>query len=150
MPPDIDPKAVFANAQLDLSEIDVYGFDYDYTLARYNQQLEEFIHDKAKQILVEEKKVGSSKRIDSIGEIIFFDFQYPDAILDFQYQPNSSVRGLHYDIEKGLLFKLDQFHNIQLGTVYRGQESVSDEEAFELYSRPRIPWNYVEGVSKTS
>ena len=25
----IDPKGVFANNELDLSEVDVYGFDYD-------------------------------------------------------------------------------------------------------------------------
>ena len=35
LPPDIDGRSVFANTELDLSRIDVYGFDYDYTLARY-------------------------------------------------------------------------------------------------------------------
>ena len=28
-------------------------------------------------------------------------------------------RGLHYDVEKGLFLKVDSFHQIQLGTVYR-------------------------------
>ena len=30
-------------------------------------------------------------------------------------------RGLHYDVEKGLFLKVDSFHQIQLGTVYRKQ-----------------------------
>ena len=28
-------------------------------------------------------------------------------------------RGLHYDVEKGLFLKVDSFHQIQFGTVYR-------------------------------
>ncbi len=48
---------MFCNSELSLSDIDVYGFDYDYTLARYNQSVEKFIHDSAKKILVEDMKV---------------------------------------------------------------------------------------------
>ena len=58
LPPDIDPRAVFANAQLDMSDIDVYGFDYDYTLASYKTRVEDFIHDSAKTVLVDDMKVG--------------------------------------------------------------------------------------------
>jgi len=65
--------------------------------------------------------------------------QYPKVLMDLQYEPQASVRGLHYDIEKGLLMKLDQFHNVQLGTVYRGRRRVNDEEVKRLYSGSRIP-----------
>ena len=34
LPDSSNPKGVFAIDEIDLSEIDVYGFDYDYTLAR--------------------------------------------------------------------------------------------------------------------
>ena len=121
---------MFANAQLDLSQIDVYGFDYDYTLAMYKTSVEHFIHDTAKQVLVE-------------------DLKYPKVLLDLKYDSQSSVRGLHYDIEKGLLLKMDQFHNIQLGTVYRGMQKVEDEEVLQLYSRLKIPQDYVDAHLKT-
>jgi hypothetical protein len=34
LPPNIDANAVFCNDQISLAEVDVYGFDYDYTLGR--------------------------------------------------------------------------------------------------------------------
>ena len=36
----------------DLSEVSVYGYDYDYTLASYKKGVEYLIHDIAKQHLV--------------------------------------------------------------------------------------------------
>lgn len=48
---------MFANAQLDLGDIDVYGFDYDYTLASYKSTVENYIHDKAVESLVKDFKV---------------------------------------------------------------------------------------------
>lgn len=50
-----------------------------------------------------------------------------------------------YDIEKGLLLKLDSFLQIQLGTVYRGLTRVPDEEVLNLYRNRTIPLAYVEG-----
>lgn len=58
LPPDVNPNAVFANSQLDLKEIAVYGFDYDYTLASYRTTVENYIHDEAKKALVDIFKVG--------------------------------------------------------------------------------------------
>ena len=54
----MNPLGVFANAELNLSNIDIYGFDYDYTLASYKSAVETYIHDSAKQVLVEDMKVG--------------------------------------------------------------------------------------------
>lgn len=50
-----------------------------------------------------------------------------------------------YDIEKGLLLKLDSFLQIQLGTVFRGLSRVPDEEVLNLYRNRIIPISYVEG-----
>lgn len=47
-------------------------------------------------------------------------FQYPEGIRKMEFRPEFAIRGLHYDIEKGLLLKLDSFLQIQLGSVYRG------------------------------
>ena len=35
-PPDIETFGVFSNDGIDMEEPEVYGFDYDYTLASYN------------------------------------------------------------------------------------------------------------------
>lgn len=66
------------------------------------------------------------------------------------YLPHFAIRGLHYDIEKGLLMKLDSFLQIQLGTVYRGLSRVSDEEVLRLYKNKTVPIAYVESPGKNS
>lgn len=53
--------------------------------------------------------------------------------------PGFAIRGLHYDIEKGLLLKLDSFLQIQLGSVHRGLTSVSDAEVLRLYRSRTVP-----------
>lgn len=58
------------------------------------------------------------------------------------------MRGLHYDIEKGLLLKLDSFLQIQLGSVYRGLTKVPDQEVLKCYKNRILPIAYVEGQSK--
>ena len=79
--------------------------------------------------------------------LIFYDScQYPAAILDAEFSPDFAIRGLHYDIVHGLLFKLDQFHQIQQGTAYRGRHRIEDEELLELYQGSTcIPAQSIEG-----
>ena len=125
LPTNIDKNGVFANDELDLNRIDVYGFDYDYTLATYKESVEHFIHEETKNILVDELK-------------------YPEPIRNFTYNPSSVIRGLHYDIKKGILMKLDSFARIELGTVYRGHERLPDEEVFDLYKKRHLPAYYIE------
>ena len=49
----INPKGIFANNLLRLEEVDVYGFDYDYTLALYKKTLDRLIYDLGMKSLVE-------------------------------------------------------------------------------------------------
>jgi hypothetical protein len=115
-------------------QIDTYGFDYDYTLATYNENLEAFIYEKARDYLV-----------DGLG--------YPELLRSKAYDPKFAIRGehrprsspscalfkrasewrgggrgalflktrcvcgagLHYDTQTGFLMKLDQFMKIQSG-----------------------------------
>lgn len=65
-----------------------------------------------------------------------------------EYKKDFAVRGLHYDIEKGLLLKLDGFLQIQLGTVYRGLHALPDDEVLRLYKNRVIPIAYVEAPYK--
>ena len=45
-------KSLSPDPRTDLSEVSVYGYDYDYTLASYKKGVEYLIHDIAKQHLV--------------------------------------------------------------------------------------------------
>ncbi|XP_076435703.1 5'-nucleotidase domain-containing protein 2-like [Babylonia areolata] len=120
----MQPEAIFANNEMSLSDTQVMGFDYDYTLATYTPALHELIFDLGKTNLVTKVK-------------------YPSDILDFKYDRSFAVRGLHFDTQKGLLMKIDSFHNIQLGTVYRGLKPLEDEEVKRLYGGTHISLDYM-------
>ncbi|GAB5587362.1 hypothetical protein Unana1_02262 [Umbelopsis nana] len=100
-------KDVFINNELDLSRVDVYGFDYDYTLASYTDRLSYTIYEMLRDLLVDY-------------------FKYPRALKHLQFDPNFAIRGLHFDISNGWLMKIDSFANIQLSTVYVGREPIKD------------------------
>lgn len=57
LPKDVDKNATFACNELDLEEIQVYGFDYDYTLACYKKSLHYLLYRLARDMLVEKYKV---------------------------------------------------------------------------------------------
>ncbi|XP_064615785.1 5'-nucleotidase domain-containing protein 3-like [Liolophura sinensis] len=120
LPISVNPAAVFANNEVKLEDIDVYGFDYDYTLASYKPELHHLLYNLGAEALIKQ-------------------YRYPEEILHKKYDPNFAVRGLHFDVRKGLLMKLDSFHNIQLGTVYRGYQPVTDEEVKALYEGTHVP-----------
>ncbi|XP_014771704.1 5'-nucleotidase domain-containing protein 3 [Octopus bimaculoides] len=120
LPANVNRKAIFANNEVQLQEIEVYGFDYDYTLASYTPELHDLIYDLGRDSLV-------------------YNSKYPEGLREMKYDPNFAVRGLHYDVRKGLLMKIDSFHHIMLGTVYRGLRSVVDEEVKELYDGTHVP-----------
>lgn len=107
--------------------MNIYGFDYDYTLACYKPSLDILLYNLARDNLIN-------------------IFKYPYEIANLKYVPGFAVRGLHYDIEKGLLLKLDSFLQIQLGAVYKGLTAVNDEEVLNLYKNRFIPISYVEGA----
>ncbi|OQV12211.1 5'-nucleotidase domain-containing protein 3 [Hypsibius exemplaris] len=115
-----NPRGIFANNELELSEINVYGFDYDYTLAAYSSDLHNVIYDLAVKNLINV-------------------YKYPAGIAEMPYNPAFAVRGLHFDIGKSLLMKIDSYHNVQLGSVYRGMSPVSKEDVREIYGGTHIP-----------
>ena len=53
----VNQHAVFANNETSLKHIKVYGFDYDYTLASYKQELHSLIFRLGKDALVHKYKV---------------------------------------------------------------------------------------------
>ncbi|XP_055922442.1 5'-nucleotidase domain-containing protein 3 [Eupeodes corollae] len=130
LPKNVNLQGVFACNELDLQEVEVYGFDYDYTLACYKSCLHDLLYNLGRDMLIKK-------------------FKYPEEIAQLEYKPGFAVRGLHYDIEKGLLLKLDSFLQIQLGSVYRGLTKIPDSEVLKIYKNRIIPIAYVEGHSKS-
>ncbi|XP_054476195.1 5'-nucleotidase domain-containing protein 3 [Anoplopoma fimbria] len=115
-----NPDTIFANNEMSLRDTEVYGFDYDYTLAFYSRNLHTLIFNIARDILIT-------------------NHNYPEGLRNYEYIPNFAVRGLHYDVQKALLMKIDAFHYIQLGTVYRGLHPVPDEEVIAMYEGCHVP-----------
>ncbi|KAJ0788815.1 putative 5'-nucleotidase [Helianthus annuus] len=117
--PKMNPKGIYVNKNLRLDSIQVYGFDYDYTLAHYSPSLQNLIYDQAKQHLVNELK-------------------YPDGCLETKYDPSFPIRGLYYDKLKGCLLKLDFFGSIEPDGCYFGRRKLSRKEIEELYGTRHI------------
>ncbi|XP_043943783.1 5'-nucleotidase domain-containing protein 3 isoform X2 [Protopterus annectens] len=115
-----NPDAIFANNETSLADIEIYGFDYDYTLAFYSSHLHTFIFNTARDLLIDEHR-------------------YPEELRQYEYIPDFAIRGLHYDVHRTLLMKIDAFHYIQLGTVYRGLHAIPDEEVIAMYEGSHVP-----------
>ena len=56
----VNPDTIFANNEMSLEDIEIYGFDYDYTLAFYSRHLHTLIFSIARDILIQQHRVGSS------------------------------------------------------------------------------------------
>ncbi|GFU91653.1 5'-nucleotidase domain-containing protein 3 [Trichonephila clavipes] len=128
-PPEVDPFGVFANNELNLGDIDVYGFDYDYTLAVYKESLHYLIYELGRDWLVNK-------------------FKYPSGIQELPYQPGFAIRGLHYDMQEGILMKIDSFHQIQFESVFRGTTPLEKEEVVAIYGGSYIPQELIRGSSE--
>ncbi|KAL6534751.1 hypothetical protein OROGR_013426 [Orobanche gracilis] len=125
--PKTDPKGIYVNKNLRLDNIQVFGFDYDYTLAHYSANLQSLIYDLAKEYLVNE-------------------LRYPDSCLEFKYDNSFPIRGLYYDKSKGCLMKLDFFGSIEPDGCYFGRQKLSRSEIDELYGTRHIGRDQARGL----
>ncbi|KAG1380926.1 hypothetical protein G6F61_003623 [Rhizopus arrhizus] len=65
-------------------------------------------------------------------------------MIDFKFDPNFAIRGLHYDFNNGWLMKIDNMANIQLNTVHVGREPIKDvNEIIEYHKGRHIPPEYL-------
>ena len=55
----VDPDTIFANNEMSLRDIEIYGFDYDYTLAFYSSHLHTLIFNIAREILISNHRVSA-------------------------------------------------------------------------------------------
>ncbi|KAI9594731.1 HAD-superfamily hydrolase [Syncephalis fuscata] len=126
-PSNITPDDVFANNELDLNKLRVYGFDYDYTLARYTSELPKTIYTLLRDALIDH-------------------LRYPSVLRGLEYDPSFAIRGLHYDGETGYLMKLDSYGNLQRNAVYYGRRAVDDPLAtLKVEFGAHIPRQLVKG-----
>jgi HAD superfamily 5'-nucleotidase-like hydrolase len=87
------------------------GFDYDFTLASYTTHVQRLIYQGGRDHLVERKR-------------------YPqDLLFKTEYDKTFAVRGLTFDKERGLLFKLGPNFKVDLTSVFRGRRRLDEAEA---------------------
>lgn len=109
---------VFSNTYVDLGKVDTVGFDYDYTLVTYKEELLHLIYEKALKRLVEDK-------------------YYPVELLDsgLKFDPRFSIRGLAVDKETGWICHLSYTHKV--ACAWEGRNKVSRGRLMEEYSGKR-------------
>lgn len=62
----LNSSTIYANNEVDLAEVDIYGFDYDYTLAQYSNALNAMIYNKAREFLIEHFKVCFASVVSNV------------------------------------------------------------------------------------
>jgi HAD superfamily 5'-nucleotidase-like hydrolase len=111
-------RRIFVNRNLKMDDIELIGFDMDYTLALYNQRnLEEL-----------SIRCTLKKMVDKRG--------YPAEILDLEYDRTFALRGIVIDRKHGNIFKMDRYGHV--GRVYHGKKLLDKEQRYQLYRTERI------------
>jgi 5'-nucleotidase len=120
-------RRVFVNRNLRMDEVEMIGFDMDYTLALYHQRNLE------------------SLSIQCTLDKLIAKRGYPEEIRTLDYDPSFAVRGLVVDRRYGNIFKADRYGHV--GRVYHGKKQISRDERHRLYrlerirlSSPRYAW----------
>jgi HAD superfamily 5'-nucleotidase-like hydrolase len=109
--PAANPLDVFVNYEMRWKDIKVIGCDYDYTLANYSDAVQPLIYRLALAQLVEKG--------------------YPAELSKKEYDPSFAIRGLHYDMERGCLLKLNFLHHIK--QCMFGRMAVEEGDLLEYY-----------------
>ena len=117
---------VFCNRELRMDQVQVIGFDYDYTIASYQWTLQSLIYDQAKAYLCER-------------------LRYPPALELFSYDKDFAIRGLLFDRKRGVLLKLSYANQISPDTAFLGRRRLSEDELRALYGEAlHIDPHYVD------
>jgi hypothetical protein len=111
-------ERIFANSYVDLAKIDTFGFDFDYTLVTYTEEILDLIYEMALKRLV-------------------MDRQYPLEMLEsgLKFDPSFSIRGLAVDRETGWICHLSYTHKVAV--AWEGRERVPTARIFLEYRGKR-------------
>ena len=110
-------RRVFVNRNLRLNKIRAVGFDMDYTLAIYKLPFEQLAWDMALRRLVE-------------------SFDFPEAVLEFKYDPKFAIRGLVIDMVNGNILKMDRHRHVSI--AFHGPNKLDKSSRDELYRKKRL------------
>jgi HAD superfamily 5'-nucleotidase-like hydrolase len=109
---------VYCNRNLRMDQIELIGFDMDYTLARYHQgRLERLSID-----------LTLAKMVENHG--------YSEAIKGLVYDPQWAIRGLMVDRAMGNVFKMDRHSYV--GRCYHGHRKLTSDERKHIYRNEKI------------
>lgn len=109
-----DGCGIYCNNDVSMAHIHTVGFDFDYTLANYNENLDKFVYRSVMEELVHTRG-------------------YPAELLDLKYDSNFGIKGLFFDKETGYFLKVDQFYKIQSECVYYGRRRVPLDDILKRY-----------------
>lgn len=111
-------RRIFVNRGLPMADVELIGFDMDYTLALYNQH-------NLERLSIE---CTIKKLIEKHG--------YPDEIRSLEYEQQFAVRGLVVDRNYGNVLKMDRFGQVE--RVYHGRRLLGPDDVHMLYQTERI------------
>jgi len=109
-------EKVFSTSYVDLGRVHTIGFDYDYTLVTYTNDLLELIYRTA---------------LDTLVDV----YQYPKEMASnkkMKFDPRFSIRGLAIDRKNAWICHLTYAHKV--GVAYEGRSKVSRLRLLEEYS----------------
>lgn len=111
-----DTDRIFANNYVDLGKINSIGFDFDYTLVTYTDDLLRLIYERALDRLVNDR-------------------QYPTGLFSTSYENSFSIRGLAVDTVTGWICHLSYTHKVT--RAFEGRTLVPTSRIYEEYNLHR-------------
>lgn len=111
-------ETIFANNYVNFENIDVIGFDLDYTLVTYTVELQRLIYDMAKELLIN-------------------TYGYPDSLAKLNFNPDFAIRGLCVDKTNGVICKMSHLQRIGQRFAYLGRKPLSAEQIEDFYGEFR-------------
>jgi 5'-nucleotidase len=111
-------RQIFVNRNLRMANVELVGFDMDYTLAIYHmRRIEELSFEMTLTRLIAH-------------------FGYPETVRSVQYSHPFVMRGLVVDKKNGNLIKMDRFGHV--GRAYHGLRPLDADTWRRLYRNERI------------
>ncbi len=108
---------IYCNRNLRLDQIDMVGFDMDYTLALYKQA-------EMDRLSIE----ATAKKLVAKG--------YPDTLLSMTYRTNFPIRGLLVDKRLGNVLKTDRYRYVK--KAFHGTRELTSDERRQAYQLKRV------------
>ena len=110
-------RRIYCNRTLRLDQVEMVGFDMDYTLAIYDQ--------------VEMDRLSIEATVQKMVER-----GYPERLLAMPYRTDFPIRGLLIDRKLGNILKMDRYRYVK--KAYHGLHELSRDERRLYYHRKRL------------